>query len=207
MTTGRSHPRPRAIVASCLGAALAAMALAGGAQATEYHQTANDITTNQGRTCGHGLNGAPRGAVSTYLRDIYTENGVSCGYGSSGQPSELYVNLYLDSDYGTEVQADGLHVGYGPSNYVGGSSTIGDYTHVEGSVREYNVPTRYEVYAYDTFRLPTSGTEDFTSYPKSGAYSCSGYYRLHDGLNGWHLSGLSCFGDGIFTAGVAPYLN
>jgi hypothetical protein len=186
---------------------VAVLATAGGAGATEYHQTANDITTNQGRTCGHGVNGAPRGAVSSYLRDIYTENGVSCGYGSSGQPSTLYANLYLYSDYGTEANVDGWHVGYGASHYNGTSSTIGDYTHVEAWNREYNIPTRYEVQAWDTFKLPTSGTEDFTSYPNSSAYSCSAYYRLHDGLNGWHLSGLTCYGDGVFTAGVAPYLN
>jgi hypothetical protein len=197
MFESTSH-RLKALLAGCAGALALIAAFAGGAQATEYHSDVWDITTNQGHACAHGLNGVPQGTVSFTERNIYTETSVGCNYTAP----TLYANLYLYSDYGTEVDADGWHLGYGTSHYNGTSSAVGDYTHVEAWNRELNIPTRFQVAAWTTYQLPTSGTEDFTSWPTSSAYDCSAYWRLHNGLNGWHLSGLTCNGQGIFTTGV-----
>lgn len=199
--------RRRATLAGALGMLLVSLSLAASAQATEYHRSVWDITTNMGRSCAHGLNGAPGGAVSFYLRDVYTETSIGCNYGSAGIPTGLWTNLYLYSDYGTEVEADGWHLGYGDYFYNGSSSAFSDYNHVEAWNRVYNIPTRFDVNAWTTYKLPTSQPEDFTSWPNPPDYHCSAYWRLHDGLVGWHLSGLTCSGDGIFTTGVAPYLN
>lgn len=207
MSASTTHNRRRAAIGAAVAALIATLGLAGTARATEYHRSVWDITTNQGRSCAHGLNGAPGGAVSFYLRDVYTETSIGCNYGSSGVPTGLWTNLYLDYDYGTEVEADGWHLGYGGEFYTGSSSAFSDYNHVEAWNRVYNVPTRFQVFAWTTYKLPTSVPEDFTSWPNSSEYGCSAYWRLHDGLIGWHLSGLSCTGEGIFTTGVAPYLN
>jgi hypothetical protein len=204
MNTSRSH-RLKAIVA---GAALAAVGLAAPAQATEYHRTVWDIGTNGGRSCSHGLNGVPQGAVGTggNQRIIYSETSIGCNYGWSGLATSLTANLYLENDYVTEANVDGWHVGLGNNALQGTSKATGDYTHVETWSRHDNLPMRYGVTAWTTYLLPLAGTEDFTSYPRTSEYSCSAYSRLHD--NGtWHYSGLSCSGEGYFTAGVAPYYD
>jgi hypothetical protein len=95
----------------------------------------------------------------------------------------------------------------GDSFYNGSSSAFSDYNHVEAWNRVYNIPTRFAVDAWTTYKLPTSQPEDFTSWPRTTEYGCSAYSRLHEGLLGWHLSGLTCNGEGIFTTGVAPYLD
>jgi hypothetical protein len=207
MRHSTKHTRRKRLLAVGSGAILALAALAGSAGATEYHHFAWDIQTNQGRACGHGLNGTPREAVGLYQRDIESETSVICYTNPAGQSAHMWANLYLDYDYGTQVDAAGWQLGVGGEFYVGSSSVWGDSTNVLGRSRVYNVPTRFAAVPWTTYELPTASTEDFSSWPSSKEYHCQAYWRLHDGLNGWHLSGLTCFGEGVFTTGVAPYYN
>src|SRR5438045_162566 len=115
MTPKTLHTHARRILIGCLTALAVSVAPASIAQATEYHHTSGtDITATGGRTCGHGLNGAPGGTPRIGIRTIYVESAISCNFGSSGVPANLQLSLYLYYEYGV-VDPESLTVGYGSS--------------------------------------------------------------------------------------------
>jgi hypothetical protein len=195
MTNIRVQPRVRALLAACVAAL--ALGVPSVAQAGGYYHTAWDIGTNYGRTCAHGLNGTanPMTVATAPNVIVDSEATVACNLGGSGQAAEIYASLYLEWNYVTQVS--GLGVGESHSN--GSCGVLGQWCGVHAQNRHPAIPAKYKLTGWWTYLLPTTGVEEFGTFPRSSEADCNPYWRLHDALNGWHLSGLTCFGTGAFA--------
>jgi hypothetical protein len=129
-----------------------------------------------------------------YYRNVESYVDIGC---NGGAVDYLLAQAYLSTYYGivpviagSQWWAQSLGEVYQGGCVVSGTTSCSKDSYSTA----WNVPSDYRTRGHFAINLPTSGTEDFTSYPYSStAYdpTCTSYYRNH-GLNGWHLSGLIC---------------
>lgn len=191
MSTARQKLRRAAVVTALIVIGVVA-AMPASASASTYNHGAWNIQTSTGRDCGHGTEGVPQPGLGL-TRVIWTGTSVHCDSGPGGLP-KMTASHYLFYKYGDEVAGTGV----GGSYYNGSCSVTGTYCLSDYWREVLNVPTRLEVVPWNSYVLPTTGTEAFTGYPTYPQYKCTAYSRLHDNLNGWHYSGLTCMGEGVF---------
>jgi hypothetical protein len=183
------------LVAGAALAALPATAPAG----TSIDASTSAIHTNYGRYCALGLQGAALGTVNLALRDIATYTQTYCSLGSSGQPPE-YVDTTSSLYWHYTPDVQGFWVGEREAN---GACWVynAQFCDVYRVNRLVNHPgARYTTEGTYYILLPTSASEEFTDYSVGPHHTCTGFYRLHQNLEGWHLSGLSCVGAADFNA-------